>query len=84
MTQLVIEWRESARADVRRMDRTTAMRVFEAVLEFSQTGSGNTKPLRGDFKGFQRLRVGDHRVIFAIEERTMVISGVRHRSDAYR
>jgi len=31
-----------------------------------------------------RLRVGDYRVLFSLQQNAMRIFGVRHRSEAYR
>lgn len=41
------------------------------------------KPLRRSLKGFRKLRVGDYRVIFRIEERTVNIFTIQHRSVVY-
>jgi mRNA-degrading endonuclease RelE of RelBE toxin-antitoxin system len=40
--------------------------------------------LHGDMAGAFRLRLGDYRVLFTLEEDAMRIFGVRHRSEAYR
>ncbi len=41
------------------------------------------KPLRRSLKNYQKLRVGDYRVIFRIEERTVKIFVIKHRSVVY-
>jgi len=79
-----IEWIEEARADVRALDRPTAMRIFEGVLHFARTGAGDVKTLHGELAGAFRLRLGDYRVLFTLEQNAMRIFGVRHRSEAYR
>lgn len=79
-----IHWSEEARADIRRLDRTTAMHVFEGVLHFARTGSGDLKRLQGDFATSYRLRVGNYRVLLQFQEKTLRITGVRHRREAYR
>jgi mRNA interferase RelE/StbE len=79
-----IEWLSEAKADVRALDRPTAMRLFDGILRFARTGSGDVKALRGDMAGALRLRLGDYRVLFALEDNTLRISGVRHRSEAYK
>jgi mRNA interferase RelE/StbE len=81
---LRIQWLDSARFDVRRLQRPLAMRVFEAVQHFAQSGSGDIKPLHGELADAFRLRVGEYRVLFALQDGTMRIFGVRHRSEAYR
>ena len=79
-----IKWLEEARADVRTLDRPAAMRLFEGVLRFARTGSGDVTALQGDMAGAFRLRPGDYRVLFTLQENAMLIFGVRHRSQAYR
>ena len=79
-----IEWLDDAKADVRALDRPTAMRIFEGVLHFARSGSGDVGTLHGDMAGAFRLRLGDYRVLFTLEEDAMRILGVRHRSEAYR
>ena len=79
-----IEWLDEARADVRALDQPTAMRLFEGILRFSRTGSGDVNALHGDMAGAFRLRIGDYRVLFALQDGGMRIVGVRHRSEAYR
>ena len=79
-----IVWSERARADIRRLDRDTAMRIFAALLRFAETGEGDIKKLQGE-SGELRLRVGDYRVRFTEEpDDTLRIHFVRHRKDAYR
>lgn len=79
-----IEWLEEAKSDVRSLDQPTAMRLFEGILRFARTGSGDVTALHGDMAGAFRLRLGDYRVLFTLHEGAMRIFGVRHRSEAYR
>jgi mRNA-degrading endonuclease RelE of RelBE toxin-antitoxin system len=79
-----IEWLEVAKADVRALDRATAMNIFDGVLHYARTGGGKVMPLHGDMAGSFRLRLGDYRVLFTLHDDVMRIFGVRHRSEAYR
>jgi len=78
-----IEWLDEAKTDVRRLDRPTAMRIFDGILHYTRTGGGDVAPLHGDMAGSFRLRLGDYRVLFALQDNVMRIFGVRHRSEAY-
>jgi mRNA interferase RelE/StbE len=79
-----IAWSERARADVRRIDRNTAMRIFTAIQRFAESGEGDVKELKGA-PGEFRLRVGDYRVRFTNDaDNTIRIHAVRHRREAYR
>ncbi|MBI1788508.1 MAG: type II toxin-antitoxin system RelE/ParE family toxin [Acidobacteria bacterium] len=79
-----IEWLDEAKADVRRLDRPTALRLFDGILHYARTGGGSVAPLHGDMAGSFRLRLGDYRVLFTLEQDSMRIFGVRHRSEGYR
>ena len=73
-----------ARADVRRLDKPTAMRIFAALHRFAESGHADIKQLK-DEDGEFRLRVGDFRVRFVEEPGDILrIHSVRHRSEAYR
>jgi mRNA interferase RelE/StbE len=73
-----------ARADVRRIDRDTAMRILATLHRFAETGEGDIKKMQGD-SGELRLRVGDYRVRFTEEPPDiLLVHSARHRSEAYR
>lgn len=42
------------------------------------------KPLRQSLKGYRRLRVGDYRIIFRIEKKTIKVFVIQHRSIVYK
>ena len=79
-----IEWTSPARADVRRMDRQTAMKVLEGLAEYVLNGYGDVERLKGIDPPELRLRVGDYRVRFYDHGDWVEILRVRHRSEAYR
>jgi mRNA interferase RelE/StbE len=78
-----IAFTSQAQADVRRLDQPIAMRIFEGLRRFAQTGVGDVKTLKGESDEC-RLRVGDYRVRYVEKGETLVIKRVVHRSDAYR
>jgi len=57
-----IGWTEPAKADVRRLDRPTAMHILSALHRFAESGAGDVKALQG--KEELRLRIGDYRLFF--------------------
>ena len=77
-----IVWTESAKADVRRLDKPTAMRVLAALHRFAESGEGDVKTLKG--RDDSRLRIGDYRLFFVSPEETIEVRKVLHRSEAYR
>jgi mRNA interferase RelE/StbE len=41
-------------------------------------------PLSDEFKGAYKLRVGDWRVVYTVERKTVVIQFVGHRKEIYK
>lgn len=56
-----------------------------AVLENDPRNHPNIRALRGDLAGLHRYRVGDHRVIYRIDDAARVVTVllIAHRSEAY-
>lgn len=81
----LLHWSDEARAELRAIDRDTALGLLESLARFLETDSGDVKQLHGFDPTRYRLRIGDWRIIFrkrggdAIE-----IIHVRNRKDAYR
>ncbi len=79
-----IAWTEQARADVRGLDKHTAMRILSALHRFADSGTGDVKALQGDAEEL-RLRVGDYRLFFvSTGDDVIEVRRVRHRREAYR
>ena len=79
----LVTWAAQARADLRTIDRRTALSILHAIDRYSATDSGDVKTLRPPMAGL-RLRVGDWRVLFEpIAESSIQINRVLHRSEAY-
>ena len=79
-----IVWSDEARADVRAIDRATALWLLQGLARFTLTESGDVKQLEGYDPPQFRLRVGDYRIRFRYIGESIEIVRVRHRKDAYR
>ena len=78
-----IVWTEPAKADVRRLDKPTAMRILAALHRFADSGEGDVKALQG--REELRLRIGDYRLFFLCPATdTIEVRRVLHRREAYR
>ena len=76
---------DEARADVRAIDRETALRLLIALARFLATEAGDVKQLEGFDPPRYRLRVGDWRLIFRKRGGDSIeILRVRNRRQAYR
>lgn len=81
-----IEYLESVRGDlesVTKADRAKIRKAIEQKLMQSPIDFG--KPLQYSLKGLRRLRVGDYRVIFQIEQanKKVLIVKIGHRKEIY-
>jgi len=84
MAKLVV-WSTEARADLRAIDRDTALRLLKSLGRFLKTDTGNVKQLEGFTPPVFRLRVGAWRVVYRKHGDDVVeIVRVRNRRDAYR
>ena len=77
-------WPESARNELRAVDRQTAIRILHVLTEYGDSGVGDVRALAGAWQGNFRLRIGDYRVIFTVAPDEITVIRVRHRSEAYR
>lgn len=79
-----IAWTEQAKADVRGLEKHTAMRILSALHRFAESGTGDVRVLQGDAEEL-RLRVGDYRLFFvSTGDDVIEVRRVRHRREAYR
>lgn len=80
-----ILWSTEARADIRSIDRETALRLLKALDRFVKTDAGNVKQLEGFDPPLFRLRVGAWRFIYRkAGDNAIEVVRVRNRKDAYR
>lgn len=77
-------WSPEARADLRAIDRETAMQILYCIDRYLASRTGSVKRLKPPLTGF-RVRCGDYRVFFDFRDKsTIEITGVRNRREAYR
>jgi mRNA interferase RelE/StbE len=77
-----IEWKENALRELEKLESSISRRILKKVEELSENPfSRDIKRLKGsnDF----RLRVGDYRIIFSIENSLIQILKVGHRKNIY-
>jgi len=84
-----VEFDRTAVRDLRKLGADAQARVLRYLRE-RISGSGNPRrlghALTGDRKGLWRYRVGDYRIVAAIEDDRFIVLvvAVGHRREAYR
>lgn len=82
--RIAVTWSPEARADLRAIDRETAMQILYCLDRYLANRVGDVKKLNTPLTGF-RLRCGDYRLFFEPKGETAIeITGVRNRREAYR
>jgi mRNA interferase RelE/StbE len=87
MALYAVSFRRSAEKDLHRLDEAVQGRVLQAVEGLA----GNPRPwgfrkLQSRRDDLFRIRVGDYRVIYAVDDKAKVVTveRVRHRREVYR
>ncbi len=78
-----VQFKPKAVRDIEGLPSRIQTRILARIEEMSNDLKGDVKKLTNLMPEY-RLRVGDYRVLFEIEERMIVIYRIRHRREAYR
>ncbi|GIW56152.1 MAG: toxin RelE [Nitrospiraceae bacterium] len=78
-----IEFKPRAVKDLKGLPKSAQRRILAKIERLGNDLAGDVKRLT-DFTPEYRLRVGDYRVLFEVEESTVVVYGILHRKDAYK
>ena len=78
-----IEFKPRALKDCRKIPKSQLTHIFKQIETMSGDLKGNVKHLT-NFTPEYRLRVGDYRILFEIEEKRLIIYRIRHRKEAYK
>jgi mRNA interferase RelE/StbE len=82
-----VELSSAAKRDLRRLDKPVARRIVSRLLWLAENMDAITPmPLKGEWAGFFKLRVGDYRVLYEIveEESLVFVLRIGHRREIYR
>jgi len=86
MSDYTVSFARSARNDLSRLDKKNVNRIFPKIeaLAKDPRPTGSRKIQGAD--DLWRIRVGDYRVLYRIQDARLIIEvvTVRHRRDAYR
>ncbi len=78
-----VQFKPRAVRDVERLPSRIQAQLLAKIEEMRNDLKGDVKRLT-NFTPEYRLRVGDYRVLFEVEEKKIIIYRIRHRREAYR
>lgn len=82
--RIAVIWSPEARAELRAIDRETAMQILYCLDRYLASRAGDVKKLKPPRTDY-RLRCGDYRLFFDPKgDNAIEITGVRNRREAYR
>lgn len=80
-----IEWTEHALEDLEKLDRPIATRIVRKITWTARNFESVTpEPLSGGLTGLYKMRIGDWRVVYSLEETVIIIQAIGHRREIYR
>lgn len=71
-------------AQVRAIPKLQALKILQAIHLYAENGFPPLKPLKGEWEGILRLRVGDYRVLLSETDEAIQVHRVGHRGEVYR
>jgi len=79
-------FRPEAREDLRKLPRSVAMTILRKLTELENDPFGYGTTALVSRPDLRRLRVGDYRVFYTVENGQLIVYvvAVAHRSEAYR
>ena len=82
----IVKFVPSAVNELKKLPRDIQHRIINVIESIVTVNPYIGEHLRGDFKGYYKIRVGDYRIIYTLENKECIILIVRisHRKDVYR
>ena len=80
-------FRPETEKDFDKIDKQTAQRIIDKIRWLAENIELIAPlPLKGEFKGKFKLRIGDYRVVYSVnkEEKRITIHLVGHRREIYK
>ncbi len=86
MASYKIEWKQSAKKELKKLDKQIIPRILQAVENLAESpySSGSKKLIGSD--SIYRIRVGDYRIVYNIKSSVLIIQIIKvgHRREIYR
>lgn len=80
----MIAYKASVAGDLKRIDKTQARKLLAKLEEALRKNPRAGEPLKAEFQGLFKYRIGDYRVIYTKTAEGILILRIAHRKEAYR
>jgi len=80
---MIIEIQESAKKDLKKIDKQQALKILIQIKKLENYPHiTNVKKLKNHYPPM-RYRIGDYRILFEIENDSIIVVNIKHRKEAY-
>lgn len=80
---MIVEIQESAKKDLKKIDKKQALKILKYIKNLEKYPHlANIKRLKNHYPPM-RYRIGDYRVLFEVEDSTIIVVNIKHRKEAY-
>jgi len=76
-------YKSSVSRDLKKIDPSDKQRILRQIEGVLGSDPRSGEPLRGEFEGLFKLRVGEYRVVYAQVGPDVLVLRIRRRSKAY-
>jgi len=79
-----VEVQESAKKDLKKIDKKQALKILQHIKQLEKYPHlTNIKKLKNHYPPM-RYRIGNYRVLFEMEDNTIIVVNIKHRKEAYQ
>ena len=78
-----IEIKPRAIKDCKKLPKPMVQKIFDQIEQMQDDLKGNVKRLT-NFTPEYRLRVNDYRVLFEVNQQTIIVYRIKHRREVYK
>ena len=79
-----ITFKQSVWKDLKKLQKHDAARILDKIEEELSKNADRYPALTGKFAGLRKFRVGQYRIVYALQGENILILRIGHRSDIYR
>ena len=78
-----IQYKESVSKDLKNIGMPNSKRVLDKLEKELKADPDKGLPLKGEFQGLFKLRIGDYRVIYSKMKNGVLVLRIGHRKNVY-
>lgn len=80
----MIQYKASVARDLKKIDKTQARSLIAKLENTLNANPDAGEPLKGEFRGLFKYRIGDYRVIYSKTTDGVLVLRIAHRKEVYR